>query len=280
MCGDAAVGGERDARAVEDERIVAAHLVDINHGALMGTRQGVQHFETHGAFFDGVRRRGDINDDAGSLRHEIDDRIRLVELLGPEIFVVPDVFADGDAQLLAAERKNLLARRGLEIARLVEDVVGGQQHLVLLEGHAAFGEQSGGVPGGFAGGGMGARGVANQDGQGRFLSERGDGGAVAFEEGRALEQVLRKIAAQAEFGENGQIGAAAFGFGGHVQDAGGVAGEIAYGRIELAEGNFHGPKSRIRGSTGDWQMGSVYELPCSSHREPLPESYPRSSSLG
>src|SRR6266571_1716386 len=112
--GDAAVGGERDARAVEYQGIVAAHLVHVNHGTTVRTRQRAQHLQTHMALFDGVRRGGDIQDDAGSLPHEIDDRVGFVEALGPEIFVVPDVLADGDAELFAAEGENLLAGRRLE----------------------------------------------------------------------------------------------------------------------------------------------------------------------
>ena len=48
----------------------------------------------------------------------------------PEIAVVPDVFANADAQPPAAQIQNLRARGRLEVAVLVENVVGGQQRLM------------------------------------------------------------------------------------------------------------------------------------------------------
>jgi len=56
---------------------------------------------------------------------------------------------------------------------------------------------------------------------------------VAFYEGGAFNQVLRGIAADAEFGEDSKFGAAGFGFGGEFEDALGVAFEVAYGGVEL-----------------------------------------------
>jgi hypothetical protein len=50
---------------------------------------------------------------------------------------------------------------------------------------------------------------------------------------------LREIAAQAQFGEDDEIGAALAGSAGCVENSGGVAGEIAYGGIQLAERDFH-----------------------------------------
>ena len=111
---------------------------------------------------------------------------------------------------------------------------------MLLKGDAAIGEQRGGIPGGLAGIGIGLGGVADQDGQGRFLREASHRFAIALEKGGTFEQVLRKIATDGEFGKDGQISAAAGRFLGHLEDAGRIAGEVADGGVELAEGDLHG----------------------------------------
>ena len=83
-----------------------------------------------------VGRGRDIQKDAGSLLDELGDGVAGMARLGPEIFVVPDIFADGDAELFAAHAvDNLFA--GLEVTRFVEHVVGGQEHFALLEDNAA-----------------------------------------------------------------------------------------------------------------------------------------------
>ena len=60
-------------------------------------------------------------------------------------------------------------------------------------------------------------------GSGDFRGQAGEFFAVAFEEAGPLEQIERKIAADAEFGEDGEVGAAGFGLAGQLQDAGGIA---------------------------------------------------------
>ena len=57
------------------------------------------------------------------------DRIVVVAAPLPEVAVVPDVLADADAEPPAADVEDLRAVERLEVAVLVEDVVGGQQRL-------------------------------------------------------------------------------------------------------------------------------------------------------
>ena len=73
----------------------------------------------------------------GFLAHELFHGIHLVEPPRPEVLVVPGVLADGDGQPLAVQLHHLLRPAGRKVALLVEDVVEGQQPLVLLEEHAA-----------------------------------------------------------------------------------------------------------------------------------------------
>ena len=54
----------------------------------------------------------------------------------PEIAVVPDILADGDAKDGAFEAQDLGLRGRLKIAVLIEDVVGGQQCLAKGSLHA------------------------------------------------------------------------------------------------------------------------------------------------
>ncbi len=51
-----------------------------------------------------------------SLRHQFGDRIALVERLGPKRFVVPNIFTDGDAQILAAKGEYVLGCGRLKIS--------------------------------------------------------------------------------------------------------------------------------------------------------------------
>src|SRR2546427_8569268 len=99
----------------------------------MALGQRMQHVAAQGALVERERGGGNVDDDAGSLPDELGDGIALVEPLGPEILVVPDVFADGDAEFFRAERINELLRARLEIARFVEDVVGRQKDFARSE---------------------------------------------------------------------------------------------------------------------------------------------------
>ena len=94
---------------------------------------------------------------AGFWRISSSMRIDGVEAARPEVLVVPGVFADGDGEAHAVEFDDLLRTGGQEVALLVEDVVEGQQALVLLEEHVAAVEQDGGVDGGLAGLGPGGQ---------------------------------------------------------------------------------------------------------------------------
>src|SRR6202035_5538760 len=82
------------------------------------------------------------------------DRIDRIQSLGPEQLVVPGVLADGKRDLIATEREHTLAFGRCEVAHLVEDVIGGQQHLRLQEGDLAILQERGGVHHGLASLGM------------------------------------------------------------------------------------------------------------------------------
>src|SRR5258708_38886626 len=78
---DMAVGGESHAGAVENERIVAADLVNVNDRAGMLLGDGAKNFYTQGALVDGVGRGGDIQQDAGSLLDQLSNGVARVTWL-------------------------------------------------------------------------------------------------------------------------------------------------------------------------------------------------------
>ena len=65
--------------------------------------------------------------------------------------VVPKVFADADAELDVVDGAEVDAWAGLEVALLVEDVVGWQQVLEMQAGDSAVAAEGGGVVQGSAG---------------------------------------------------------------------------------------------------------------------------------
>ncbi len=148
--GDGAIRRDRDARTIKYETVVAANLIDVDDGNVMLAGESAKHVEPEAALVNRVRGSRDIQKNAGSLPHKLGDGIAFIQALCPEIFVVPGILANGDAELLFVEANDRLRMRGLEITRLVEDVVGGQQHLALLENNAAIGDERGGIGNGLS----------------------------------------------------------------------------------------------------------------------------------
>ena len=58
--GDAAIGHDGEAAAVEDQRVVPSHLIDVDDRALVGARDGAEHVKTQIAFIEHVRRGREI----------------------------------------------------------------------------------------------------------------------------------------------------------------------------------------------------------------------------
>ena len=96
----------------------------------------------------------------GLLAHQLFDRIDGVQAALPEVLVVPGVLADGDGQPQAVQLDHLLRPRRGEVALLVEDIVEGQQPLVLFEQQAAAIEQNAALTAGFTDSATGSAGRA------------------------------------------------------------------------------------------------------------------------
>ena len=134
---------QRNARTIENEAVVSSYLIHVDHRPFVGQSNGAQHLETQRALVERIGGPGEIQQHRTSLPDNFADRVAFVKLLGPEILVVPDVFADGDAQLLAVQAKHVLAIRRLEVTRFIEHVISGQQHFALLKNHPPTANQRG-----------------------------------------------------------------------------------------------------------------------------------------
>src|SRR5690606_36414221 len=134
---------------------------------------------------------------------------------------------------------HLLLVRRCEIAPFVEDVVGGQQHLLLLKDDAAAGEHRGGI------GSAPLAGVARPPDEADqkvdaevagFTGEPCQPFARTSHKRRNLDQIARRIPGERELGENRQIGARGGGAARSVEDEAGVSVKIPYGWVDLSKG--------------------------------------------
>ena len=122
-----------EAAAIEDQMIVAAHLIHIGHRDLVPLCRGLKQFAPQFAFPHVIGRSVDADQDLRARLNQFFHRIALIERPFPELFIVPRIFANSHRDSRAAQRADGLLVGWKEVASLVEDVVGGQQHLVLPE---------------------------------------------------------------------------------------------------------------------------------------------------
>src|SRR5882672_9095633 len=114
--GNSSVGQDYDASSVEDQTVIAADLIDVDHGPAVRLCECAQHVQTQGPLMDRVGRAGNIDDHRGAFGNQFSDRIAFIERFRPECFIVPDIFTDGDAQVLVAEGEDILSRGRLKIS--------------------------------------------------------------------------------------------------------------------------------------------------------------------
>ena len=122
---------EREAVAVENQFVIAAHEVAVHDGNAVFPRHTLEHVMTVALLAQMIRRRGHVQN---RLRmqlasHQLMDRAAFVELCR-QIILRPNVLANRQAQALTAEADHRIGVSGLEIAVFVEYIVRGQQHLL------------------------------------------------------------------------------------------------------------------------------------------------------
>ena len=248
-----ALGFADEAAAIEDEFVVAADGVDVNHRAAERAG-GVDHER----FADVVlvvmpRARGEVDHQIAFLRVELFHGIgAAVESARADHGVRPDVLANRDADAAAAVFDDEGFFGGFEIAVLVEDVVGRQQAFMRGGDDLAAMAEGGGVEGRAAGAGGVAFDGADErgdvaDGGGDF-AER----VLAVGHEAALEQqIARRVTAHGELRIHDEFGALGDEGGVGGEDFTAVAGEVADDRVELSEAETHeGKGGTVHGFAG------------------------------
>jgi hypothetical protein len=171
-------------------------------------------------------------------RFQFRHRIGVVERPAPERLVVPDVLADGDRHAAAPEPQHERPVAGLEVAALVEHVVGREQPLAVEGDALAAPRRDGGVEHLAA-----ARApVRRERAEDPHRLARGAGDPVrgclgGRDERRALDEVPGRVSADGQLGEEDEVGPGFLGAAPVRQDLRDVAGEVADGRIDLRDGD-------------------------------------------
>ena len=128
----------------------------------------------------------------GMLAHQFFNGIDGVQPPRPEVLVVPGVFADSDGEPFTFKFKDVLAFGRSEIALLIEDVVKGQQHLLLPKDDASSVDQNGEVDGWFSGAVGRPQRDPGEDSNRKLCSELleiCDGSLTAGEKGSFVQEV-------------------------------------------------------------------------------------------
>ncbi len=199
----------------------------------------------------------------------------------PEVLVVPEVLADRDAEPLAAERHESRARARLEVAPLVEHVVRRQEALPAERRQPAAREERGDV-------------VVRLPGLLLVRDERADEERRLLHPSRqvlqdarrsllergAVEEVLRRIAADRELGDEEEVGLLLLRARERVEDLRAVPREVAERRVELREREAHQERAPSAGATVVRDTRSARVRPFSSNaatRSGTPASAPVST---
>jgi len=128
---------------------------------------------------------------------------------------------------------------GLKIASFVKNIVSGEEHLALFEKNLTVANQRGGIGDRLSRIVLRFADVPHESGNRDRLCQTEECVVIAPNKGGALNQVLRRVATNAEFGKDGNIGASRVGVARQFKDARRIPLEIADRRIELRQGYLH-----------------------------------------
>ena len=243
--GEARIGVDDERRAVEDQLVLAADLVEIGERQPGLRDAGDGDVHAHVALLPVERR---------TVRHDQEFSAALGETLGD--LVGPDVLADRHADLDAAKQDRSRQRAGVEHALLVEDAVVRQIDLEAHRRDPSAVEQRHRV---VDLAGVGPHAADEHGGAGPEIGrELLDRGAAGGGERRLAHQILGRIAADVQLRQHEQIGALPRRVGTRANELFDVAGEIAENGIELGKrdlqgvggGVRHGAQNRATGALG------------------------------
>ena len=227
-----ATGDDRPIRTAYDTGAVEYQLVLPAHGVQVGDENAVvggaggDHALALGGLAGVEGRRVDVDNDLGAG----------VALDGGGADGIPDVLADVDADVAAVDDINGTEVAAPEVAVLIEHAVVGQVHLAVPVEDTTVVDDGGGV-------GDVVADLDASDDDGDAPGRGGDaldGGGVVGKEGWLEEEVLGRIAGNGKLREGNQVGVGGPGLVNQLDDAGGVAGNVADGGVELAEGQPEG----------------------------------------
>ena len=226
---------ESRAAAVENQVVIAAHLVHHHQRQAVFLGGVGEHLLAQHLFPHGERRCGEIDDGLGAGLRENLDGIVVVAAALPEIAVVPDVFADADPQLAAIQLQDLRLRGRLEVAVFVEDIVSGQQRLVENRPGLAVSQQHGAIEQGPAhlSGVQGGDAYQQRRAVGQFGGHALELVEAPANETAAHQQVTRQVPHEGQLRRDHQVGAQCPGLPGPADDQRGVAGYVSSGRVGL-----------------------------------------------
>jgi hypothetical protein len=187
---------QRDAVAGENQFVVRADEIDLRQRHALVARHALGHRQPRAFLAVVPRRRGKVEDDFRALRDEFLDGVAAAKPFRPEILVVPDVLAKGDAEFAAIELEGRGAFGRFKITVFVKNVVSRKQALVrapddfsVLQNGGGVAERASGTFGIF---------VNATDAQGNgadAFGGFGGRGEIGLDEIGAQEQIARRVAA-------------------------------------------------------------------------------------
>jgi hypothetical protein len=238
---------EGNRMAVEDQLVVAAHLVHVQERPLVLDGLLSNHVASQCGLAHRERARRQIHEHIDARARELRHGVASVEAAGPELGVVPDFLAHRYAKAHAPEQHRLNRSTRLEVPVFIEDVVSRQQRLVVMRGNAPVVAEHGRVEKRLAFAADVGLSGADQDSE-SLVGQIGDAipqRLIRLDESCVREQVPRWITGRGEFGQHQQIGARPARAGRRVGDARVVGVKGTNREVHLCEGKSHGTQSIV-----------------------------------
>ncbi len=246
--GEGAVGRGCHGLAIEHEAVVGAHGVHVDHRHARGLADPGEKAQADGGLSRVEGRGGGREDERGTRVEQLRHRVDGVAQPRGRFAFPPDVLADRDADPLAAEGGNPPLGGWLEVAGLVEHIVGGEERLRLRVQDLPVAEQRGSVHQASSRPAPVPVHVPHDDAdpRGGGLLQPAQRLQVLLDEQVVLQQVHGRVAAQAQLGEHGKRRARRLRLPGEVRDLPAVPVEVPDRGVDLPAGDSHGNPPRSR----------------------------------
>ena len=240
---DRTIGSQGKAGSVEDQAVVASHLVHHDDRSLVPGGDRGQHAVAQFPLTPVIRGGGDVEDERSPGAHQLFDRVDGIEAAGPEALIVPGIFADGEGQALVSQAVQVLDLCGSKIALLVEDVVEGQKPFGLDELHHPIAQQRSRI-GYLLARSRGRCGdVAADDGQwvaaGRCGGNLRDGLRGPRHKGWLIQKIGRRVTANCQLREHDNVRLGCGSLPGELDDFLRISLKIPNRGVDLGKSDLH-----------------------------------------